>query len=386
MREKRPLTRARRTSPTRTEALSLGGAFLGALALGSIGCISVPPPPKTTGPPMRPVVERVEGGRVEIRWPAGLAKAAPLRVYGGPTPDAIDRSEALALSTAGDRALFLPTPPRGRHPFYALVPSDGSTGWVVAERRVPLDGPDNFRDLGGYRTRAGGTVRWHRLYRSDDLAELTGRDIDLLDTLGLRGIHDLRSKAERSSHPNQPVAGASLLEVGIPVVGIDPVDLRHRIRTGGLDPVVVEQAMTEAYRSFVTDHADQWAAILRQLVEPENLPIVVHCTAGKDRTGFASALVLLLLGVPERTVFEDYLATNRYQASTRRWLERLVPIYSLFRTDAADLAPLLDARRSYLEASLDEIEEGWGSVERYAEQRLGFSSADQDRLRSLFVQ
>lgn len=391
--------RARRPGGCRGEGSSLLGSrlfsltVLGLLVWGAGGgCAHAPEPPEARSLPVsRPLVERAPDGRLLLSWPRDLTSQA-IRIYRGETPETIDRSIALAVAEPGTTELLLPAKRRGDYFFYELDTSDDSTDStdssdpIVGERRLPLEGPDNFRDLGGYETRDGRHVRWHRIYRSDDLAELTRRDLGLLRSLDIRGVCDLRSGPERFRDPNRSVDGASVHEMGIPVVGVDPVDLRHRIRTGGLDAKDVEATMIAAYRSFVTDHADRWARMLELLSDPANLPTVVHCTAGKDRTGFASALVLLLLGVPEETVFEDYLATNRYQADNRLWLERLVPVYSLFRTGAADMAPLLDARPAYLEASLEEIERGWGSVERYAEQRLGFSAAEQARLRSLLVE
>jgi protein-tyrosine phosphatase len=362
-------------------------AVLGLLVLGSGGgCVHAPEPSEVRSLAItRPLIERGPDGRLLLSWPRDLTNE-PLRIYRGETPETIDRSIALAVAEPGTTELLLPTERGHDYFFYELDSPDDSIDSIVGERRLPLQGPDNFRDLGGYETRDGRRVRWHRIYRSDDLAGLTRRDLGLLRSLHIRGVCDLRSAPERARDPNRSVDGASVHEMGIPVVGVDPVDLRHRIRTGGLDASDVEATMVAAYRSFVTDHADSWARMLELLSNPANLPTVVHCTAGKDRTGFASALVLLLLGVPEETVLEDYLATNRYQARTRLWLERLVPVYSFFRTGAADMAPLLDARPAYLQASLEEIERGWGSVERYAEQRLGFSSTEQERLRSLLVE
>jgi protein-tyrosine phosphatase len=103
----------------------------------------------------------------------------------------------------------------------------------------------------------------------------------------------------------------------------------------------------------------------------------VHCTAGKDRTGFASAVVLLALGVSEQTVFEDYLRTNYYQQDFFRFILRWVPLYSFFRTDPEDMLPLIEARREYLQVALDEMVARYGSVDAYLEQALG---VDADRL------
>ena len=105
----------------------------------------------------------------------------------------------------------------------------------------------------------------------------------------------------------------------------------------------------------------------------------------QDRTGFISALVLLALGVPEATVYEDYLATNRYRAAFTDTVLRWTPLYSLFRTQPEDLLPLLDARREYLEASLQQIRDDWGSVDIYLEAALGLTPARREALRTTLL-
>jgi protein-tyrosine phosphatase len=132
--------------------------------------------------------------------------------------------------------------------------------------------------------------------------------------------------------------------------------------------------MRDAYRAFVTDYSEVWASMFQRLAQAESLPTVVHCTAGKDRTGFASAIVLLALGVPEETIFEDYLSTNYYQQNFLRFVLRWVPLYSFFRTDPEDLLPLLEARREYLQTSLDEMVTRYGSIDAYLEQALGLDA------------
>ena len=122
--------------------------------------------------------------------------------------------------------------------------------------------------------------------------------------------------------------------------------------------------------------------MLRRIAREENLPTVLHCTAGKDRTGFASALILLSLGVPEETVFEDYLLTNQYREAFHRKVLRWVPLYPLFRTDPEDLLPLLEARPEYLRVSLDTIDELYGSLDAYLEQALGVTPARRAALRA----
>ncbi|MBW2694575.1 MAG: tyrosine-protein phosphatase, partial [Deltaproteobacteria bacterium] len=132
-----------------------------------------------------------------------------------------------------------------------------------------------------------------------------------------------------------------ILDLPIDQDGVDPDALRVKIRTGGLVALGLEQTMRDAYRAFVNDYSAEWTAMFQRLVREENLPTVVHCTAGKDRTGFASAVVLLALGVSEEIVFEDYLSTNYYQQDFFRFILRWIPLYSFFRTDPQDMLPLI---------------------------------------------
>jgi protein-tyrosine phosphatase len=144
--------------------------------------------------------------------------------------------------------------------------------------------------------------------------------------------------------------------------------------------------MRDAYRAFVNDYSAEWTAMFQRLVREENLPTVVHCTAGKDRTGFASALVLLALGVSEETVFEDYLSTNYYQQDFFRFVLRWIPLYSFFRTDPQDMLPLIEARREYLQVALDEMAARYGSVDAYLEQALGVDAEMRAKLEHHFLE
>ena len=227
-------------------------------------------------------------------------------------------------------------------------------------------------------------MRWGRLYRSDDLSSLTRSDVAYLSRLDLKLVCDFRSDRERAEKPDRVIAPHTpqTLELAIEVAGTDPGAMRHKIRTGGIAALEAEHTMLAAYRAFVTDHAAEFKAMFRRIVQPENLPALVHCTAGKDRTGFASALVLLALGVPEDTVREDYLHTNVYLEDLRDLVFRWIPLYSLFRTEPGDLLPLLEARPEYLQASFDAMIERYGSVDAYLERALGVGPEQRARLRA----
>jgi len=166
---------------------------------------------------------------------------------------------------------------------------------------------------------------------------------------------------------------------------MEPNRVQQMIQTGTISAFYSSDVMLTAYRSFVTDFAPQWALLLQQLQDPGSTPLVFHCTAGKDRTGFAAAVFLLALGVPEETVLQDYLATNWYRRNFTNMVLRFAPIYSLFRTEPEDVLPLLAARRDYLEASIDLMKERYGSIDAYLEESLGLTAEKRAALQREFL-
>ena len=148
--------------------------------------------------------------------------------------------------------------------------------------------------------------------------------------------------------------------------------------------VSAEQAaawLVEGNRAFVGEFRDVYANFLRELADPANLPTLFHCTAGKDRAGYAAALVLLALDVPRETAMRDYLLTNAFTEAKTRSLLRLIQIVSLFRADPDDLRPLFEAREGYLGAAFAAIDEAHGT-DAYLRDALGVDDALRARLRA----
>jgi protein-tyrosine phosphatase len=258
----------------------------------------------------------------------------------------------------------------------------------VRERHLGLEGAPNFRDLGGYETRDGQRVRWKQLYRSDALAQLTGADLERVSELRLRLVCDFRSDGERAAEPDR-LPAADPPAVAVLPIGAESFmvkDLRERIASGDTDGLDLRQMMLEGYRQFATTFAPQYAAMFERIAKPENRPALVHCTAGKDRAGFASALILSLLGVPRETVMEDFLLTNHYtEAQTRRRLW-MVEIFSLFRADGDALRPLFGVEPAYLEAAFEAIDERHGDFDAYRRDALGIDDAELAAFRELLLE
>lgn len=253
-----------------------------------------------------------------------------------------------------------------------------------AARRLPLDGAHNARDLGGYVGAEGRRVRWGLLYRSDALGELSDADVAYLARLRVRQVVDFRSETERMDEPDRLPAAPAPRVVLRPIFGegLDPRALRDRLLSGDASAREMASLLVEGSRTFVTEFAPVYSAFLRDLADADNLPVLFHCTAGKDRAGFAAAALLLALGVPRETVMQDYLMTNGYsEAATQRTL-LVLRVASLFRSDPDDVRPLFEARPEYLQAAFDTIDARYGGEDAYLRAGLGLDDATLARLRA----
>jgi len=272
---------------------------------------------------------------------------------------------------------------RGVAPQARDIPSALPESARDAARRLPLDGAHNARDLGGYATADGRRVRWGVAYRSDALGSLSDEDVTYVARLGLHEVVDFRSDAEREREPDRLPQAAPRVVLR-PIVGeaLDPAVLRERLLSGQARAAEMSEMLVAGNRAFVTDFATVYGGFLRDLADSENLPVLFHCTAGKDRTGFAAAALLLALGVPRDMVMEDYLLTNGFSQAATDHLLTVLRVASFFRTNPDDARPLFEARREYLQAAFDAIDSRYGSDEAYLRDGLGLDDATRSRLRA----
>ncbi|MFP6748041.1 MAG: tyrosine-protein phosphatase [Alphaproteobacteria bacterium] len=239
------------------------------------------------------------------------------------------------------------------------------------QRRIELEGVSNFRDLGGYQTAQGGSVKWGVFFRSDTLSALTDADMKTVCALGINTAVDLRYGDERRLEPSRFLGHdqVEVLELG----------LSDRPNASYLDSFenspdqagLARTYMTENYRNYPFLYAKGYGALMRRLTAGDR--VVVHCTAGKDRAGTAVALTLSALGVPRETVFEDYFLTNQYWDRAGR--ERA-------GMDAETVASIFSAREEYLNAAFTAIESQCGTMESYLKDILDLDEAAIGALRT----
>ena len=265
-----------------------------------------------------------------------------------------------------------------------------------SQRQISLEGQSNFRDLGGYKTTDGRTVKWRQIYRSGELPKLTEQDLDKLKRLELKSVVNFLTDAEIESH------GRDRLPEGVQQIH-RPIESD----VGDLAKTILESRKTadfsqvppdlnpQIHRLLVTDETarKEYAALLRMAADPENRPLVFHCSHGVHRTGTGAAILLSALGVPWETVRKDYLLSNKYrEVEVKRRLE-------YFRQEAAKrqhIAPdqvdmtnfeaFYILQGSYIDAARKEILEKYDSMEGFLREGLRLSDEELVQLRSTLLE
>jgi protein-tyrosine phosphatase len=309
---------------------------------------------------------RTANDSVEISWES-FEDSRTLSIYKGESPKALNYHTSVTCVKGKTLVQISGLNPDVRY-YFELVPDQGS-GVIVSERRVPLEGSVNFRDLGGYRTLDGRRLRWGQVFRSDNLGRLTDRDIKILRRMGIRQVCDFRTPAEVKKMPDRFPETNEGAYVHLPIKygEYDPANTFERIKNGDVD-WLTEEFMIKGYLRNVDRFTALWSTFFRIMVVSRNRPLVFHCTGGKDRAGVCAALILLTLGVAEETVIEDHGLSNIYIADV---LKRIYAQIKSYGVDPAKVAPYFTAPRSAIIALVEHIRKTYGSAEDYLINQAG---------------
>jgi protein-tyrosine phosphatase len=330
-------------------------------------------------PPVDGQAVRLSETSVRLQWSPPVER---MSVFMSNDPGAPTGSlRPLEVSESGT-SLDAPVTPR---PYFLIQARDGRQA-RVAERLLPLKGGRNFRDLGGYRAGDGRQVRWGQIYRSGAMTGLTAGDLDYLARLGVAVVCDLRSPQERAAQPSP------FLKAGGPEVLTHDYDLGSSLQAlAGLktrDQAV--SAFAGSYLGFVDTLTPHYAEMFDRLLQAKG-PLAMNCTAGKDRTGVGSALVLSVLGVPRETVIADYALTQVYTPPTQLAAgassSALPPGQreALSRLPPEVLEVIAGSDPEVMRQALAGIDHRFGGPVALARARFGLTDAKIGRLRGLYL-
>ncbi|HIW71443.1 MAG TPA: tyrosine-protein phosphatase [Candidatus Levilactobacillus faecigallinarum] len=261
---------------------------------------------------------------------------------------------------------------------------------MLDERHIQLQNGTNFRDLGGYPTNDGRTLKWCRLIRSGDLSRLTIDDQQKLMDYGITTIIDLRSTAEVQQFPDHLINGVQWM--ALPILDDDETESTQTIQDlqelYSISPRGGYLRMTNVYCQLViSDQAKMaYTRFFRYLLEHgKEETIIFHCTAGKDRTGIVTILLLAALGVPVDVIREDYLLTNRYsqqRANSRIVAAREAQMNDNFLQSIRDLSLVSE---DYLDRVFSIVNQAYGGMNAYLHDELELGEDDLHKLQKIYL-
>lgn len=252
---------------------------------------------------------------------------------------------------------------------------------TATARRLPIAGAHNLRDLGGYAAAGGRRIKWRTLYRSGAIYGLAEEDRAAMQALGITAICDLRTPDERAHRPMVWHEGAEIHYYG----GV-PLESGAALEKLLLTTTTLKEQMRARMHGIYARLPFEQAPSYRHLfamLAAGRVPLLFNCSAGKDRTGLAAALLLTALGVAHETIAEDYLLSNETAEALLTMMTERSPRYApLLAQDPQALAPVLAAERAYLDIAFAEITARCGSFDTYLAEHLATGPAELERIRA----
>lgn len=289
------------------------------------------------------------------------------KLYVGNRTDSIDLTKAI-LAGDSDGTFDIKINNNIERQYFMFETNEGTI--LLSERHLPMEGGYNFRDLGGFRTKEGKYTKWGKLFRSDDLNNLTENDLDYLSSIPMTTIIDFRSSKEIEVAPDK---NPQSLKRNI-ILSIEPGNVSTYEQMFSLSEKEMEKFMMDMNISIVTDSViiNKYKDFFTLVQSNEDIPLMFHCSAGKDRTGMAAALILYALGVDEEVIIDDYLSSNYYLADK----------YAPIKKQYPNMATLFEVRSNYIKAGLDQIKKDHGSVENFL---IKILNVDIDKMRNMYL-
>ncbi|WMI65413.1 tyrosine-protein phosphatase [Aestuariibaculum sp. YM273] len=302
-------------------------------------------------------------------------------VYSGNSFETINWNAPQKLSNDKRTVTFKNNTPNQRLAFVAV---NGKDTLHLAEREINLENSVNFRDLGGIPTQDGKHTKWGLIYRSGELSDLTQEDLAYMSTIDIKSILDFRTNEEIEEKPDMYPNGVQWFHVPVGNMGNGNMkEMFKKLREADPETFNGDKLMENISEDLLKSK-DAFKTMFRDLLNNDKTPLLFHCTAGKDRTGHASALILTALGVDEETIYNEYTLSNYFRYdSSEETIKKAAKFYGI---DQRILRPIMGVKRSYLQTGMDILKAEYGSVQNYLETEIGLDSTAISKLRNKFLE
>lgn len=330
------------------------------------------------------------------------ANSGPYHLLIGNKPNVNYIKRVVAKSADGIFQIKVPVKDLPQYYIIKAINSDFSTN-LFAERVIPIKNAINVRDMGGYQANDGRFLKWGLLYRGDQLSKLDEDDLQVLMNYNFETLVDYRSPHERQYHPNR------FLPTVLQVFNCDPqssfseaaanvVDLKgeneklvQSLENGEVPQKYINdrgENVIESYQDLVTSPIAQksYGRMLKALVRHEALPLFHHCRGGKDRTGFGSMLILLLLNIKEDDIVHDYMLTKVIRKKRNQLKYNLYHELVQKKSYLDYLMAMIDTRTDYIKAAINKINELFGTPENYFQQHFNLTMAEINNARDFYLE
>jgi len=304
-----------------------------------------------------------------------------LTMYQGMSVETIDWSRP--IKTVAQSSIILKNYNFSYRYFFGFKNKDGDK-FIASERLIPMENASNFRDLGGIPTTDGRVVKWGKIYRSGKLSKLSKKDLNYFNTLGINTIVDFRDDTEVVKDKTRFPTNREVNRIRTPIgdrSGNMQAELRKQIKSANQDDFDSEKFVADVMRQFIDSFAYQYQPFLEIVAESKNAPVLYHCSAGKDRTGLGTALILGMLGVEKDVIFGDFMMSNYYRNKDINKTLRKTSLIAKQRITQ----PLVEVKESYIITAFDAIDKKYGSMEAFFKNEYGFDDGKIEAFRNEFL-
>lgn len=329
-------------------------------------------------------LERVDKHKLRISWKEENYKIIELYWNEKPT---LDGNECFIDNITNHELVF--SDPNLHKRSYFILKYNKTNYRIIGETLLPLENIYNFRDLGGIKTKNNKRVKWGIFYRSGQISNPSNNDLEYINSLGVKTILDYRSKGEVNKNPDVKIKGIKYFNISaMPTLDKieDNMDLFSFLKSDDNikkigDPV---DFLCEAYRKMAFN-SKAYRELMLCLQDTSTLPLVQHCTSGKDRTGVGSALILLALGVKEEDVIKDYMESNKYRKTINEKLRQSLGEVASGEKIRTLFNLLMEVRPIYMESLLDGIKEKYTTIDNYFEKEYGLTKEKRQILQDIYL-